>query len=97
MHGLMTGVAKFDWEVSNRTIVPKAICERPTSHGGNLSERGSQTTLSQWARYAAQRAQWLSHAHYKPSSHSGFCTFTAPAVGCAQATLWSCGSADRAR
>ncbi len=51
--GLMAGSATFDWNKSNSTIVPGAICEHLTSFGGAMQEGAGQTPLSEFIRAGA--------------------------------------------
>jgi len=51
--GLTTGIASFNWIKSGSKIIPGAICENLTSHGGRLGNTGSQTALNEFLRYGA--------------------------------------------
>jgi hypothetical protein len=53
VQGAMLGVAGFDWQLSQSTILPGAICENFTSFGGILHTHQSQTPLSVFLRYGA--------------------------------------------
>ncbi len=50
--GAMTGRATFTWRASKSTILPGAICENFTSHGGLLAGT-SQTLLCEFLRHGA--------------------------------------------
>ena len=50
--GAMTGRATFSWRAAKSTILPGAICENFTSHGGLLSG-GGQTLLCEFLRAGA--------------------------------------------
>jgi len=54
--GAVVGSATFDWERSRSTILPGAICEHLTSHGGNLRARAGQTPLTEFLRHGAAGA-----------------------------------------
>ena len=56
VQGLMTGTKTFNWKSSRSSILPGAICEHFTSHGGRLSVPTGQTSLSEFLRYGAAGA-----------------------------------------
>ncbi len=51
--GAMIGVAGFNWNKSQSTILPGAICEHLTSFGGAMQESAGQTPLSEFIRAGA--------------------------------------------
>ncbi|MCD6378251.1 MAG: tetratricopeptide repeat protein, partial [Planctomycetes bacterium] len=51
--GLSAGSAKFSWSKSGSKILPGAICEHLTSHGGNLEPYSSQTPCTEFLRAGA--------------------------------------------
>jgi len=51
--GLSAGSAKFSWSKSDSKILPGAICEHLTSHGGNLEPYSSQTPCTEFLRAGA--------------------------------------------
>lgn len=53
--GLLTGTSGFQFEGTGNKILPGAICEHLTSHGGRLSAPG-QTHLSEFIRFGAAGA-----------------------------------------
>lgn len=53
VQGVMVGAAAFSWPDSRSTILPGAICEHLTSHGGDLRNEASQTPLSHWLAHGA--------------------------------------------
>ncbi len=76
--GACVGTAGFDWAASKSTLVPGAIAEHLTSHGGQF-DHGGQTKCSAWIRagaagssgtvYEPYSVQWKFpvphiHAHY---------------------------------
>lgn len=56
VQGAMIGTAVFDWQESESTILPGAICEHLTSAGGVMSAGASQTPLSVFLRHGAAGA-----------------------------------------
>lgn len=56
VQGLMVGTPAFDWSKSQSTILPGAICDHLTSFGGVMSEKHSQTRLSEYLRHGAAAA-----------------------------------------
>lgn len=54
--GAMLGTPNFDWESSQSSIRPGAICEHLTSNGGVMKDTGGQTPLSELLRYGAAAA-----------------------------------------
>ena len=53
--GAVVGIANFDWAASGSTILPGAIVEHLTSHGGNFGTPG-QTKLTAFLRAGAAGA-----------------------------------------
>ena len=53
VQGLVSGVAEFDWNATNSTILPGAICENLTSYGGVFTATATQTPLSVFLRHGA--------------------------------------------
>ena len=51
--GFAAGTPTFDWGKSGCTIMPGAICENLTSHGGRIGVIGGQTKLNEFLRYGA--------------------------------------------
>jgi hypothetical protein len=51
--GACLGAANFDWAASESYLVPGAIAENLTSHGGIMGSRGGQTKLSELIRAGA--------------------------------------------
>ncbi len=51
--GLSAGSATFDWGKSGCTILPGAICEHLTSHGGGMSQTSGQTSCTEFIRAGA--------------------------------------------
>lgn len=56
VQGAMLGTPNFDWEKSESTILPGAICEHLTSSGGVMRDTGGQTPLSELLRHGAAAA-----------------------------------------
>ena len=50
--GAVVGFHKFDWEEANSRLLPGAIAESLTSHGGDFN-KAVQTKLSEFLRYGA--------------------------------------------
>lgn len=51
--GLSAGSARFSWSKSGSKILPGAICEHLTSHGGNMEPNSSQTPCTEFLRASA--------------------------------------------
>ncbi len=51
--GLAAGTSKFDWSKSGCSILPGAICEHLTSHGGGMSQTSGQTSCTEFIRAGA--------------------------------------------
>jgi hypothetical protein len=54
--GAVVGAASFDWEKSESTILPAAICEHLTSFGGIMRAGSGQTPLTEFLRNGAAGA-----------------------------------------
>ena len=54
--GAMVGAASFNWAASGSKILPGAILEHLTSHGGIMSRGKGQTLLSEFLRHGAAGA-----------------------------------------
>jgi hypothetical protein len=54
--GVTIGAPDFEWAKSGSTILPGAICEHLTSHGGMLHEGDTQTPLTEFIRAGAAGA-----------------------------------------
>jgi hypothetical protein len=51
--GLAAGSARFDWSKTGCSILPGAICEHLTSHGGGMYQRSNQTACTEFIRAGA--------------------------------------------
>lgn len=60
VQGATMGMPTFDWQASNSTILPGAICEHLTSTAGLMDEAGKQTPISVLLRYGAAAASGMS-------------------------------------
>ncbi|MCK4624871.1 MAG: hypothetical protein KAV00_06145, partial [Phycisphaerae bacterium] len=51
--GLAAGLARFNWSKTGCSILPGAICEHLTSHGGGMSQTSGQTSCTEFIRAGA--------------------------------------------